>query len=70
MKVKVQMPILRTPKRLRKDNFNLENYIERAAILDIKYGYYDRNDYLAQQPAYIAKREELLKQMNEEKDKE
>lgn len=69
MKVKVQMPILRTPQRLKRDNFDLENYIERAAILDVKYGYYDRDDYLAQQPAYIAKRAELLKQIKERKDK-
>lgn len=63
------MYTLRTPKRLKRDNFNLTDYIERAAILDVKYGYYDRNDYLAQQPAYIAKRKELLKNLENKKDK-
>lgn len=63
------MYILRTPQRLKRDNFNLTDYIERAATLDVKYGYYDRDDYLAQQPAYIAKREELLKQLKDRKDK-
>lgn len=51
----------RTPKRLRKDNFNLEEYLRRAAELDIKWGNFDRDDYLSKQPAYIKRREELLK---------
>lgn len=62
------MCALKTPQRFKKDNFDLNNYIERAAILDIKYGYYDRNDYLAQQPAYIAKRKELLENLKDRKE--
>jgi len=55
------MNVSRTPKRLKKDNFNLEDYLRRAAELDIKWGKFDRNDYLSKQPAYIKRREELLK---------
>jgi len=62
------MCALKTPQRFKKDNFDLNSYIERAAILDIKYGYYDRNDYLAQQPAYIAKRKELLEHLKDRKE--
>lgn len=63
------MCALKTPQRFKKDNFNLNNYIERVAILDIKYGYYDRDDYLARQPAYIAKRKELLENLDRKENK-
>ena len=51
---------VKTPKRLRRDNFDLERYIERAAELDVKCGFYDRDDYLGQNPTYIKRREALL----------
>lgn len=60
---------LRTPQRLKRDNFNLDDYLKRAAMLDVKYGYYDRDDYLAQQPTYIQTREELLERMKKENKK-
>lgn len=55
--------IKRTPKRLKKDNFNFEDYLRRAAELDIKYGKYDRNDYIGSQEIYIMRRNELLQQV-------
>ena len=55
------MNVSRTPKRLKRDNFNLEDYLRRVADLDIKWGNFDRNDYLSKQSAYIKRREELLK---------
>lgn len=51
---------VKTPKRLRRDNFDLERYIEKAAELDVKCGFYDRDDYLGQNPTYIKRREALL----------
>jgi len=56
---------IRTPKRLKRDNFDLENYVERAAELDVKCGFYDRDDYLGQNPTYIKKREALLRALKD-----
>lgn len=55
--------IKRTPKRLKKDNFNMEDYLRRAAELDVKYGKLDRDDYIGSQEIYINRRNELLQQM-------
>ena len=51
---------IRTPKRLKRDNFDLEKYIERAAELDVKCGFCERDDYLGQNPTYIKRRNALL----------
>ena len=64
---------IRTPKRLKRDNFDLERYIEKAAELDVKCGFYERNDYLGQNPTYIKRRNALLaalKDINEKNEGE
>lgn len=60
--------IKRTPKRLKKDNFNMEDYLRRAAELDVKYGIYNRDDYIGCQEIYIERRNELLKLKKEQND--
>lgn len=59
---------LRTPKKLRRDNFDLDKYACRAAETDIRMGFYDRNDYLSFHPSYLKRREELLQALEKEKE--
>lgn len=59
---------LKTPKKLRRDNFDLDKYARRAAETDIRMGFYDRNDYLSFHPAYLKRREELLQALEKEKE--
>lgn len=58
---------LKTPKKLRRDNFDLDKYARKAAETDIRMGFYDRNDYLSFYPAYLKRREELLQFLEKEK---
>ena len=64
----INMRNIRTPNRLKKDNFNLDEYLRRVAEFDVKNGILNRDDYLSNQPVYINRRAELLKEMNEEKE--
>ena len=61
---------IRTPKRLKRDNFDLEKYIERAAELDVKCGFYERDDYLGQNPTYIKRRNALLEVLKDTNSKD
>lgn len=45
---------------LRRKEMIMSDYARRAAELDIKNGVLDRDDYLSQHPAYIARKKELL----------
>lgn len=61
---------IKTPKRLKRDNFDLERYIERAAELDVKCGFYERDDYLGQNPTYIKRRNALLEVLKDTNSKD
>lgn len=64
----IDMRNARTPNRLKKDNFDLDEYLRRVAEFDVKNGILNRSDYLSSQPVYINRKAELLNEMDKEKE--